>query len=157
MASYSMLRRAMLLSGLCLGIPSLALSQITLPTSLSLVDDLNKALTKRNPLIVMVSLDGCPYCQIVRESHLVPMFRREGLSVVQVDMRSKSPIKDFKGSVVTHDALIRSWGVRVAPTLLFFGPGGEEISERLVGGYIPDFYGSYLDDRLRLARMSLKG
>lgn len=124
---------------------------------MSLMDDLKKALAKRSPLVVMVSLEGCPYCQTVRESHLAPLVRREGLPVVQVDMRSKSPIKDFKGSVVTHDSLIRSWGVRVAPTVLFFGPGGEEISERLVGGYIPDFYGSYLDDRLRLARMSLKG
>lgn len=124
---------------------------------MSLMDDLKKALAKRSPLLVMVSLEGCPYCQTVRESHLAPLVRREGLPVVQVDMRSKSPIKDFKGSVVTHDSLIRSWGVRVAPTVLFFGPGGEEISERLVGGYIPDFYGSYLDDRLRLARMSLKG
>lgn len=124
---------------------------------MSLMDDLKKALAKRSPLIVMVSLEGCPYCQTVRESHLAPLVRREGLPVVQVDMRSKSPIKDFKGSVVTHDSLIRSWGVRVAPTVLFFGPGGEEISERLVGGYIPDFYGSYLEDRLRLARMSLKG
>ena len=124
---------------------------------MSLMDDLKKAPAKRSPLIVMVSLEGCPYCQTVRESHLAPLVRREGLPVVQVDMRSKSPIKDFKGSVVTHDSLIRSWGVRVAPTVLFFGPGGEEISERLVGGYIPDFYGSYLDDRLRLARMSLKG
>ena len=124
---------------------------------MSLMDDLKKALAKRSPLIVMVSLEGCPYCQTVRESLLAPLVRREGLPVVQVDMRSKSPIKDFKGSVVTHDSLIRSWGVRVAPTVLFFGPGGEEISERLVGGYIPDFYGSYLDDRLRLARMSLKG
>lgn len=124
---------------------------------MSLMDDLKKALAKRSPLLVMVSLEGCPYCQTVRESHLAPLVRREGLPVVQVDMRSKSPIKDFKGSVVTHDSLIRSWGVRVAPTVLFFGPGGEEISERLVGGYIPDFYGSYLDDRLRLARMLLKG
>ena len=124
---------------------------------MSLMDDLKKALAKRSPLLVMVSLEGCPYCQTVRESHLAPLVRREGLPVVQVDMRSKSPIKDFKGSVVTHDSLIRSWGVRVAPTVLFFGPGGEEISERLVGGYIPDFYGSYLEDRLRLARMSLKG
>jgi thioredoxin-related protein len=121
------------------------------------MDDLKKALAKRSPLIVMVSLEGCPYCQTVRESHLAPLVRREGLPVVQVDMRSKSPIKDFKGAVVSHDALIRAWGVRVAPTVLFFGPGGEEISERLVGGYIPDFYGAYLDDRLRLARMSLKG
>jgi thioredoxin-related protein len=124
---------------------------------MSLMDDLKKALAKRSPLIVMVSLEGCPYCQTVRESHLAPLVRREGLPVVQVDMRSKSPIKDFKGAVVSHDALIRAWGVRVAPTVLFFGPGGEEISERLVGGYIPDFYGAYLDDRLRLARMSLKG
>ena len=74
MASYSMLRRAMLLSGLCLGIPSPALSQITLPTSLSLVDDLNKALTKRNPLIVMVILDGCPYWQIVSLSNIFEIF-----------------------------------------------------------------------------------
>jgi thioredoxin-related protein len=157
MANHSLLRRALLLSGLCLSVSNPVFSQTTLPGSMSLMDDLKKALAKRSPLLVMVSLDGCPYCQTVRESHLAPLVRREGLPVVQVDMRSKSPIKDFKGSVVTHDSLIRSWGVRVAPTVLFFGPGGEEISERLVGGYIPDFYGSYLDERLRLARMSLKG
>jgi hypothetical protein len=83
------------------------------------------------------------------------LVRREGLPVVQVDMRSKSPIKDFKGSVVTHDSLIRSWGVRVAPTVLFFGPGGVEVAERLRGASIPDYYGAYLDERIRTARAAV--
>jgi hypothetical protein len=29
------------------------------------------------------------------------------------------------------------------------------VAERLVGGYIPDFYGAYLDDRLRTARAAV--
>jgi hypothetical protein len=41
--------------------------------------------------------------------------------------------------------------------VLFFGRGGAEIAERMIGGYIPDFYGSYLDDRLRIARAVLRG
>jgi hypothetical protein len=43
----------------------------------------------------------------------------------------------------------------VTPTLLFFGPGGREVAERMEGGYLPDFYGSYLDDRLAKARTQL--
>jgi hypothetical protein len=38
---------------------------------------------------------------------------------------------------------------------LFFGRGGVELVERMTGGYIADFYGAYLDDRLRQARALL--
>ena len=44
----------------------------------------------------------------------------------------------------------------VAPTLLFLGPKGEELAERLVGGSIPDFYGAYLEQRLEQARVRLR-
>jgi thioredoxin-related protein len=100
----------------------------------------------------MVSLEGCAFCKQVRDSHLAPMREREGLAVVQLDMRNKQAVVDFDGRSLTQDELIRSWGVSVAPTVLFFGRGGAEIAERMVGGYIPDFYGAYLDDRLRIAR-----
>lgn len=40
--------------------------------------------------------------------------------------------------------------------MLFFGRGGVEVAERLTGGYIPDFYGAYLDERLAQARKALK-
>lgn len=132
------------------------MSRSLLPTADSLPDELAQALKKGSPLLVMVSLDGCPFCKVTRENYLGPLREQEGLPVVQVDMRSSRAIRNFKGKTLTQDQLIRSWNIKVAPTVLFFGPGGVEVAERLVGGYIPDFYGAYLDDRLRLARAALR-
>lgn len=128
----------------------------TLPTTDSLQAELAKAIAKKAPLMVMVSLDGCPFCKVARENYLGPLREQQGLLVFQVDMRSKRAIKNFSGLTLTQDELIRSWGVKVAPTVLFFGRGGLEIAERLTGGYIPDFYGAYLDERLQLANAAMR-
>ncbi len=128
----------------------------TLPSSVSLPDELAHALQSGNPLVVMVSLAGCPYCKIARENYLGPMHLQLGLPVVQLDMQSTQATQDFKRAVVTHDQLIRTWGAKIAPTVLFFGRHGVEIAERLEGGYLPDFYGAYLDARLSAARLALK-
>ncbi len=133
-----------------------AFTPATLPTTDSLQVELAKAIAKKAPLIVMVSLDGCPFCKVARENYLGPLREQQGLLVFQVDMRSKRPIKNFAGLTLSQDELIRSWGVKVAPTVLFFGRGGLEIAERLVGGYIPDFYGAYLDERLQLANAAMR-
>ena len=126
-----------------------------LPTAVSLSDELHQAVATGSPLLVMVSLEGCPFCRIARENYLSPMHDRQGLPVVQVDMRSKKLIKEFQGIIQTHDEWIRSMNVKVAPTILFFGRGGVEVVERMSGGYIPDFYGAYLDERLRQAKLLL--
>lgn len=136
--------------------PQLPFVPATLPTAASLPDELAQALKKGSPLVVMVSLEGCPFCKVARQNYLAPLREQQGLPVVQVDMRSSRVIRGFNGDTLTQDELIRSWRIKVAPTVLFFGPGGVEIAERLVGGYIPDFYGAYLDDRLRLARAALR-
>lgn len=128
----------------------------TLPMVSSLPDELALALKKNEPLVVMVSLVGCPFCHVARESYLAPLRREEGLPVVQIDMRNRQNVTDFQGQTLTQDELIRRWGVKVAPTVLFFGRGGVEIAERLVGGYIPDFYGAYLDERIKQARSVVK-
>jgi thioredoxin-related protein len=128
----------------------------TLPTTDSLQAELVNSVKKNAPLLVMVSLDGCPFCKVARENYLGPLREQQGVLVFQVDMRSKRPIKNFSGLTLTQDELIRSWGVKVAPTVLFFGRGGLEVAERLVGGYIPDFYGAYLDDRLQQASAALR-
>ena len=127
-----------------------------LPSSVSLPDELARALTSGNPLVVMVSLEGCPFCKVTRENYLGPMHLQQGLPVVQLDMRSSQAVKDFKGSAATHEQLIRAWRINIAPTVLFFGTAGVEVAERLVGGYLPDFYGAYLDTRLSTARAALK-
>ena len=121
-----------------------------LPVAQSLPDELKAALARRQPLIVMASLEGCIYCLSARRSHLLPLWRG-GQAIVQLDLRSPAAVRDFSGHVTTHDELSRRWNITVTPTLLFIGPGGVELAERMEGGYQPDFYGPYLAQRLESA------
>ena len=126
----------------------------TLPAAQSLPDELARALQNKQPLVVMVSLDGCVFCRQARQSHLSPL-HRAGTVIVQVDMRSSQAVLDFNGKLTTHDQLTRAWKIAVAPTLLFLGVGGKEVAERMEGAYLPDFYGPYLDERLVTGRKTL--
>ncbi|GAB1385285.1 hypothetical protein MASR1M59_04330 [Melaminivora sp.] len=126
----------------------------TLPLSRSLPDELARALAAGQPLVVMVSLHGCPWCEESRNNYLAPMHAEQGLPVVQVDMRSQQTTRNLQGQASTHDALVRAWQVKVAPTLLFLGREGREVADRLIGGS-PDFYHAYLERRLEQARQAL--
>lgn len=126
-----------------------------LPTSKSLPDELKAALALGQPLVVMVSLQGCPFCKIARENYLFHMWKAKQISIVQVDMKSAKMLQDAQGSFITHDAQTQRWNIKVAPTLLFFGKAHREVAERMQGGYLPDFYQSYLDDKLEQATKNL--
>ena len=159
MSLSSPLRRLCLQAGAAvLASPgALALAQVpaaTLPPARSLPEELAAALRQRQPLLVMASLEGCVYCKIARQSHLAPM-HRAGQPIVQVDLRSAAAVRDFNGQMTTHDELTRRWKISITPTLLFFGPGGREVAERMEGAYQPDFYGPYLEDRLTQSRQRL--
>jgi len=105
---------------------------------------------------LMVSLEGCPFCRVARDNYLDPARRQDGVPIVQIDMRSLVPVRDFNRVAATQDQLIRDWKIKVAPTVLFFGPGGKEVAERMVGGYIEDFYAAYLEQRLKTSRAAIK-
>ena len=144
--------RALALLGLgASGVAPARVAGKTLPLSASLPDELARALKARQPLVVMVSLHRCPWCEEVRNNYLAPMRAQERLPVVQVDMLSPRQTRDLQGAPTTHEALVRAWDVKAAPTVLFLGPQGKEVADRLVGGS-PDFYSAYLDRRLALAR-----
>lgn len=80
---------------------------------------------------------------------------RDGVVIVQVDMRNPQPVLDFAGQLTTHGQLTRLWKISIAPTVLFFGPGGQEVAERMEGAYQPDFYGPYLEQRMAQGRKAL--
>lgn len=82
---------------LALGRPVWAAGK-ALPLSVSLRDELAVALKARQPLVVMVSLHRCPWCEAVRNNYLAPMHAQEGLPVVQVDMRSTAPSRTPVGA-----------------------------------------------------------
>lgn len=152
-------RRQLLLASGCVAaaaaLPAWAAGAV-LPAPQSLQDELAQALKMGQPLVVMVSLDGCPFCHVARNNYLAPLRQQEGVPVFQIDWRSAAAVRDFGGSAVTHAQLVRAWKIKVAPTVLFFGPGGKEVAERLDGGYIEDFYGAYLTQRLQQARAAIK-
>lgn len=122
-----------------------------LPAPESLPQALSSALQRGEPLVVMVSLHGCPFCKVVRESYLWPL-RDAGVPVVQIDMREARSLIGWDGRSLSHDAWVRQHGVRIAPTVLFFGPDAQEAAPRLKGAYLPDFYNAYLEDNLASAR-----
>ena len=149
-------RRTLVLgSALLLANPRGWAAEPQLPVARNLPEQLALALARSSPLVVMVSLPGCPFCKTVRESHLAPMHAEQGLPVVQVDMQSRLLLRDFHGASTTHERQIDAWGVRIAPTVLFVGRGGAEVAQRLVGGMLPDFYGAYLEQRLDTARKAI--
>jgi hypothetical protein len=149
------LRQLMVWSALALSTrTALTAPSLTLPKTTSLPDSLTQALRVREPLVVMVSLPGCPFCTIVREHHLVHL-RSQGGQVVQIDMRDHTPLLDFDGQALTQDAWIRQRRIKLAPTVLFFGPGGQEVAKRLDGAYLPDFYAAYFDEQYRVARLAV--
>ena len=148
-------RRSLLLAAAALPLAS-PVRAANLPRATDLRQELAAALERSQALVLMVSLDGCPYCRVVRDHYLAPMHEQQGLPVVQVDMRSRRHLKDFDGLTIVHDEFVRARRISMAPTVLFFGPDGVELAERLVGGSLPDFYGAYLAQRLEQARTKLR-
>jgi thioredoxin-related protein len=151
-----MLRRTLLSTLILATCPALTSAK---ESSLPLAHDL-RALAKiqgdkREPLVILVSLPGCPYCELIRRSYLLP-YRAEGLlQSWQVDTSDSSTLIDFVGKNTSKAAWIKTQRIQVTPTLLFFNARGEEIAPRIEGASVPDFYGAYLDERLATARKRL--
>ena len=128
----------------------------TLPIPDSLLDVAEAAARLGEPLVLLISLPGCPYCELVRRNYLLPA-RADGLPVWQINMADKQrPLVGFDGKTSHAAEQIERWKIRLAPTLLFLNPKGMALAERLVGIASVDFYGAYLDARLATARQAVR-
>lgn len=126
-----------------------------IPAAKSLKGEIAAALKIPSPLVVFVSLDNCPFCKIAKNNYLIPLMNEQAIPIVQVNFRYATPLFDLSGKATTQDQLVRFWGVKVAPTVLFLGKEGREVAPRLVGGSTSDFYGTYLDERIRIAQTAI--
>jgi len=140
-------------------LPALAERQhpsLSVPTSLRAAALEARAL--RRPLVLMVTIQNCAFCDVVRTNYLGPLHRQGELYAVQIDMLDRhSALQDFQGQSNNARALTRQWGVRIAPTLLFFDTEGREVAKRLEGIAVPELYGALLEQRLAQARAALAG
>ena len=108
------------------------------------------------PLVLLISLARCPYCELVRRNYLLPA-RQQGVAAWQINLGDRLRVLvGFDGQASHAAEQISRWKVRLAPTVLFLDPQGQELAERLRGIASVDFYGAYLDERLALARQALR-
>lgn len=132
-------------------------SHTALPVPASLSEAALLAHRAGEPLVVMTTLDGCPYCDIVRNHHLLPLLKAGAVFAVEVDVRdSRRNLRGFDGELTSPADLASAWKARFTPTVLFFDRHGREVAERLVGVAVPDFYADYLEARLGEARRRVK-
>jgi thioredoxin-related protein len=150
-------RRKALLWAAAVLLPRVALAAETaLPVPQSLFSSAGEALARGEPLVLLVSLPGCPFCEVVRRNYLLPL-RREGLAAWQIDINDTGrAIAGFDGRASSGARLAAGWKIRVTPTLLFLDRQGTELAPRLEGIAVPDFYGAYLDEALATARRRLR-
>ena len=127
-----------------------------MPTPASVRMAASRAQALGEPLVLMVSLPGCPWCELLRRNYLVPM-RSEGVQAFQIMVNDRSrPVVDFQG-VASHGAAIASsYRAKLAPTLLFLNAQGAELAPRIEGVASADFIGALIDERLALARAAVR-
>ena len=127
-----------------------------LPVPKSLPQAALQAKAQGQPLVLLISLPGCVYCELVRRSYLMPLLPDSGLQAFQLDVSNRSAsLLGFDGKPTTAGAQANAWKATFTPTVLFLGSQGQELAERLVGIAVPDFYGAYLEERLAIARKAL--
>jgi thioredoxin-related protein len=140
-----------------LTLPATAQAKDTaLPVPTSLPAAAQAAAAKGEVMVLLVSLPGCPYCELVRRNYLLPGRQQAGIHAWQLNIVDRTtPLLGFDGKTTHAAAQISAWKAGFTPTVLFLGEQGQELAERLVGVAVPDFYGAYLEARLAGARQAL--
>lgn len=118
------------------------------PLTTNLQADAALAQARGIPLLIMFSLDNCPYCRVVRQDFLDPMqlsgdYRNKVL--MRILKMDGTLVTDFDGRRIPVDDLAVRYGASVAPTVVLLNHRGQMLTERLLGISTPDFYGAYLD------------
>lgn len=90
---------------------------------LSLPEELAEASAAGRRLAVIVEQRGCPYCREMHTDHLVQpeieRYVRAHFRLVQLDLHGARPATALDGATLEERALVRRWGVRFTPTIVF--------------------------------------
>lgn len=144
----------------CATILACVLSQTAAAQAIDMAQDLARSARDATaagvPLLVFFSQPGCPYCDLARRDYLGPMNTdpesHKTQRMVEVDITSESPLRDFAGHQTTHHSFAQAQKIRFVPVVWFLGAQGEPLAPALLGLTVPGFYQSYLERRIEQAR-----
>ena len=112
------------------------------------------------PLVLMVSSTECPYCERLKDEFFHPMLKHgptaSTLNFKELLIDLSRELTDFAGDTTDEDELATRYDATLTPTVLFLGPHGVELAERMVGVPNFDFYPWYFEQRLEQATKRLR-
>lgn len=139
------------------------------PVELKLSDDLHdvsqQASKKQVPVLLMFSMNHCPYCIEVEEDFLKPMLRNseyhEKVVIRKVRLDGSQLMHDFKGKLREPGEFSDHYNVSMVPTVIVVDSEGKPMAEPIIGLANPHYYGHELDKAIdsslaQLRRVAIK-
>jgi thioredoxin-related protein len=137
------------------------LGAATVPVARDLPADGALAGERRIPILLLFTREDCGYCELLKRSVILPMIisgEYEGRVVIrEVIVDDPGDLRDFAGRRVSPFAVADRYDALLTPTVLFVGPDGRALTERLVGINNEEMYLWYLDRALDDATTVLRG
>lgn len=116
-----------------------------LPLMVDLQKTQQMAKKKNVPIVVFVTASWCHYCEILKHNVLNPII--EHTDILQyaefreliVDAKRWN-LTDFNGERINMPIIAKRYKASFTPTTLFLSPDGKELSRRIVGLTLEEFY-----------------
>lgn len=113
------------------------------------------------PIIILFSLPGCRFCDEIRQNYLLPLLDDGAPSdrpiLREIVITGNQQLTSFAGEKTSEQMVAKSYGVRVAPSVLMLDASGTLLVPPVVGGDTSGLYGGYLSNALGQASRIVQG
>ena len=122
--------------------------------------DARLAASRRMPILLLVSLEECPFCIQIKQEILNPMVLSgdydDRLLMREMFIDDGERLRDFQGKEVDGASFALRYDVTLTPTLLFLDPAGRQLVEKMVGIQTPEMYFLYVDAAIEEAVSAMR-
>jgi len=110
-------------------------------------------------ILISVTQEHCPFCRKIKEEILKPMLLSgeygDKVLIRELSIDPGETVTDFEGNERMAADFADGYQVWVTPTLLFLGPDGTEMTQRMLGVQTVEMYGYYVDQSIEQALQRL--
>lgn len=114
------------------------------------------ALTSNNkniPILIMFSIDDCPYCQKVKEEILLPIQNIKSYDdkviIRHINTSNENDIINFQNNQSSTSELKEFYNINFFPTVILLNKNGRKIANSMIGITTAEQYWQELDNNIQ--------
>ncbi len=129
-----------------------AYNETNLIKTVDLQADTRLAKSEHLPILLLVSQEDCPFCVLIKQEILQPMIisgdYNDKLLIRELYIDAGEQVIDLRGKQRDSAEVAHDYGVSLTPTMLFLGPDGTELADRMVGIQTVEMFSYYVDSAI---------